>query len=138
MSEPTSTRQSPKQESAGSRSEAVIDPELADLPPPPHHSSNGASTSTAPTLAAAPESSYPPGPPGQPTSISESIASAPNPHTADFSPLPFTQDESLDPLALDNAAGEEPGSPNARLMRAIAPPNAAQPNTNWPAVSATY
>ncbi|CAK9779372.1 hypothetical protein CC85DRAFT_288672 [Cutaneotrichosporon oleaginosum] len=98
-----------------------------------HQHSNGASSSSTPagppTLAAY----HRPYIPGEPTTITETIASAPNPHNADFSPLPFTQDETMDPLALDAAAEEEPGSPTARLLRAIAPPNATQPNPNWPA-----
>lgn len=141
MSAPTSTRETPKGDSPA---EPQIDPALADLPPPPHHPSNGSAPAhAAGTLADVPaivtprDSPYPrlTGVPGEPTSITESIALAPNPHTADFSPLPFTTDDSIDVTALDDAATDEPGSPTARLLRAIAPPNAAQPNPNWPPVS---
>lgn len=68
-------------------------------------------------------------------SITESIAQAPNPRPADFSMLPLTHEE-LDLSALDPASLEgAPGSPTAKLMKAIAPPNAAQPDTKWPTVS---
>lgn len=107
---------SPVRDKDAAAAEPMIDPELADLPPPPHHSSNGSNGSTRI--------------PGEPTSITESIASAPNPHTTDFSPLPFTQEESQIPIIDD-----EPGSPTARLLRALAPPNAAQPDPKWPPVS---
>lgn len=109
---------SPVRDKDSAAAEPMIDPELADLPPPPHHSSNGSNGSTRI--------------PGEPTSITESIASAPNPHTTDFSPLPFTQDESQIPVVDD-----EPGSPTARLLRALAPPNAAQPDPKWPPVSSS-
>ncbi|KAL1407098.1 hypothetical protein Q8F55_006511 [Vanrija albida] len=135
MSEPSSARHSPKDKSpvaaAPAAAEPVIDPELADLPPPPHHS-NGAASSSANAAAINRDTPYPPRQPGDPMGITESIASAPNPHHAEFSPLPFTQDSSIDVTALDDAADNAPGSPNARLLRAIAPPNAAQPNPNWP------
>jgi len=85
--------------------EAMIDPELASLPAPGS------------------------------LSITESIAQAPNPRPADFSMLPLTHEE-LDLSALDPASLEgAPGSPTAKLMKAIAPPNAAQPDTKWPTVS---
>lgn len=112
----TAMAPSPVRDKDSAAAEPMIDPELADLPPPPHHSSNGSNGSTRI--------------PGEPTSITESIASAPNPHTTDFSPLPFTQDESQIPVVDD-----EPGSPTARLLRALAPPNAAQPDPKWPPVS---
>lgn len=145
MSAPNSSRATPKGASPGGEPE--IDPALADLPAPPHHGSNGSASANAQgtpgaggasasaTASAVRDSPYPLRVPGEPTSISESIASAPNPHTADFSPLPFTQDASIDVTALDDAATDEPGSPTARLLRAIAPPNAAQPTQNWPPVS---
>ncbi|BEJ16698.1 hypothetical protein CspHIS471_0600990 [Cutaneotrichosporon sp. HIS471] len=123
MSRPPSSRQTPK----------VSPPNSV---PAEHQHSNGASSSSTPvappTLAASRDVYHRPYIPGEPTTITETIASAPNPHNADFSPLPFTQDETMDPLALDAAAEEEPGSPTARLLRAIAPPNATQPNPNWP------
>jgi hypothetical protein len=126
MSGPSSSRQTPK----------VSPPNSA---PAEHQHSNGASSSSTPaappTLAASRDVYHRPYIPGEPTTITETIASAPNPHNADFSPLPFTQDETMDPLALDAAAEEEPGSPTARLLRAIAPPNATQPNPNWAPVS---
>jgi hypothetical protein len=137
MSAPASSRVTPKGDSPAGEPE--IDPALADLPAPPHHGSNGSAsagaTGAGASLAPPRGSPYPHRVPGEPTSISESIASAPNPHTADFSPLPFTTDASIDVTALDDAATDEPGSPTARLLRAIAPPNAAQPNPNWPPVS---
>lgn len=141
MSAVNSSRVTPKGESPGGAPE--IDPALADLPPPPHHSNGSASASgpaanTSAITAASNiprDSPYPLRVPGEPTSITESIATAPNPHTADFSPLPFTQDASIDVVSLDDAAGEEPGSPTARLLRAIAPPGAAQPNPTWARVS---
>lgn len=129
MSE-ASTRVTPKGESPAG-AEPQIDPELADLPPPPHHS-NGAAVPPPLPLRDTP---YPPRAPGETMGITESIATAPNPHTTDFSPLPFTTDDSIDVQALDAAAEGDPGSPTARLLRAIAPPNAAQPNPNWAPVS---
>lgn len=49
--------------------------------------------------------------------------------------LPLNE-EGLDLEALDQAVEEgAPGSPTAKLMKVIAPPNAAQSNANWSAVS---
>ena len=109
--------------------EPIIDPELADLPAPPHlrsASTNGAGNGSTAHLRE----------PGGPMSITESIASAPNPRPADFSMLPISKEE-IDLEALDVATEEGgiPGSPTAKLMRAIAPPNASQPDPKWPAVS---
>ena len=96
--------------------EPMIDPELADLPAPPHH--NGPDPSEEGRV-----------------SITESIAQAPNPRPADFSMLPL-QNEDIDLSALDAATVDgPPGSPTARLLKAIAPPNAAQPDPKWPPVS---
>lgn len=68
-------------------------------------------------------------------SITESILQAPNPRPADFSMMPITSSD-IDLAALDEATLEgAPGSPTAKLMKAIAPPNAAQPDAKWPAVS---
>ena len=113
-----------KAEPAGpSAADAMIDPQLAALPAPSHvhlppsDSPNGISPSMT---------------------ITESIALAPQPRTTDFSMLPLNE-EGLDLEALDTAAEEgTPGSPTAKLMKAIAPPNAAQPNPNWLAVSERF
>ena len=88
----------------------MIDPELADLPAPPHHLEPG-------TL-----------------SITESILQAPNPRPADFSMMPITGDVDVADLSEVNLDGP-PGSPTAKLLKAIAPPNAAQPDNKWPPVS---
>lgn len=118
-------------------SDTLIDPELADLPAPVqvHKSDSPNGTPAAEAV------SYPPsGPrePGAPMTITESIALAPQPRTTDFSMLPLNEDvinlEALDAAAEDGV----PGSPTAKLMKAIAPPNAAQMNPNWPAVSGAF
>ncbi len=88
----------------------MIDPELADLPAPPHHLEPG-------TL-----------------SITESILQAPNPRPADFSMLPITGESDVTDLSEINLDGP-PGSPTAKLLKAIAPPNAAQPDNKWSPVS---
>lgn len=107
----------------GSPGKPMIDPELADLPPPPHH--HMPEDDALPVLTREP---------GQ-MSITESIAQAPNPKPADFSMLPITNEDmdltTLDPSAMDGP----PGSPSARLLKAIAPPNAAQPDSKWQPVS---
>ena len=90
-----------------------IDPELADLPAPPLHLEPG-------TL-----------------SITESILQAPNPRPADFSMMPITgtnSDVEIGDLGEVNLEGM-PGSPTAKLLKAIAPPNAAQPDNKWSPVS---
>ena len=69
-------------------------------------------------------------------SITESILQAPNPRPADFSMMPITSSD-IDITALDEASLDgAPGSPTAKLMKAIAPPNAAQPDAKWAPVSA--
>ena len=52
--------------------------------------------------------------------------------------VPMDEQE-IDLSALDaaNEEGGPPGSPQAKLMKAIAPPNATQPDAKWPPVSAT-
>ena len=70
-------------------------------------------------------------------SITESILQAPNPRPADFSMMPITSSD-IDITALDEASLDgAPGSPTAKLMKAIAPPNAAQPDAKWAPVSAS-
>ncbi|KAK8845459.1 hypothetical protein IAR55_006172 [Kwoniella newhampshirensis] len=124
--------------------EPVIDPELMDLPAPPHHrptpptSTDDANGTTTKSPAAGnnnnneaeKEYQHPPREPGT-MGIIESIASAPDPRPTDFQ---VPKDEGIDLEALENAADDMdiPGSPTAKLMRAIAPPNATQPNPNWP------
>jgi hypothetical protein len=108
--------------------EPMIDPELASLPAPanPHRPTppnNGA-------LASGTEELEPP----LTMSITESIAAAPAPRPTDFMPNLDDQEAGidLDALQVDEDA---PGSPTAKVMRAIAPPNAAQLDQKWPAVS---
>lgn len=114
-------------------SEPMIDPELMDLPAPPHvhhpDSPNGTpSAETTSYLTSARD-------PSSVMTITESIALAPQPRTTDFSMLPLNE-EGIDLEALDAAAEDgTPGSPTAKLMKVIAPPNAAQVTSNWPAVS---
>ena len=70
--------------------------------------------------------------------ITESIALAPQPRTTDFSMLPLSEEGiNLDALGTPVDDGS-PGSPTSKLMRAIAPPNAAQTNPNWQAVSGDF
>ena len=70
-------------------------------------------------------------------SITQSIASAPDPRPADFTMTQLENNEEIDLEALDAATAEggPPGSPAQKLMRAIAPANATQVDTKWPAVS---
>lgn len=65
--------------------------------------------------------------------IHESIASAPAPRLTDFVPN-WDEAEGIDVEALQ-VDEDAPGSPTAKIMRAIAPPNAVQPDTKWPPVS---
>lgn len=99
--------------------EQVIDPELASLSHP--ETGNGASTEPAVQDPAAP------------MGIHESIASAPAPRLTDFVPN-WDEAEGIDVEALQ-VDEDAPGSPTAKIMRAIAPPNAVQPDTKWPPVS---
>ncbi|KAK4684293.1 hypothetical protein P7C73_g5892, partial [Tremellales sp. Uapishka_1] len=105
--------------------EPMIDPELMDLPPPPHL--HKPPTPPQPTPSAAPALPIP----GEPMGITQSIASAPNPHHTDFSILPFNAEGGIDLDQIDTTLDDGPGSPTAKVMRAIAPPNAAQPNPTW-------
>ncbi|WWD22405.1 hypothetical protein CI109_106896 [Kwoniella shandongensis] len=135
---PATGENTPSQAGQSASADPVIDPELMDLPAPPHHRPtpppsshtdhhNGTSTSNADK---SPVEQQPPREPGT-MGIIESIASAPDPRPTDFQ---VPKDEGIDLEALENAADDMdiPGSPTAKLMRAIAPPNATQPNPNWP------
>lgn len=117
-------------------SDTIIDPDLADLPAPKHvHRPDSANGNPSIEITSYP----PPGTRdlGASMSITESIALAPQPRTTDFSMLPLNED-GIDLQALDAAADDgTPGSPTSKLMKAIAPPNAAQASSNWPAVSNT-
>ncbi|WVR03484.1 hypothetical protein IAU60_000475 [Kwoniella sp. DSM 27419] len=114
----------------------MIDPELADLPAPPHHNPSppaGINGSDMPGDHAGPlDSTAPLREPGT-MGITESIASAPNPRPADFPPPDQLQNEGIDLEALGQLADDDmPGSPTAKLMRAIAPPNAVMAVPTWP------
>ncbi|WVQ80385.1 hypothetical protein IAT38_002490 [Cryptococcus sp. DSM 104549] len=66
--------------------------------------------------------------------ITESIASAPDPRPGDFVPPRMEEDGGIDLEALERQVDDDmPGSPTGKLMRAIAPPHATQPNPQWPA-----
>lgn len=68
--------------------------------------------------------------------ITESIAQAPDPKPGDFMPPRLGEDEGIDLEALESQVDDDmPGSPTAKLMRAIAPPLALQSQPIWPAVS---
>lgn len=68
--------------------------------------------------------------------ITESIAQAPDPKPGDFMPPRLGEDEGIDLEALEGQMDDDmPGSPTAKLMRAIAPPLALQSQPIWPAVS---
>lgn len=100
----------------------MIDPELASMSQPTP--TNGASGDNALRDPAAP------------MGIHDSIASAPAPRLTDFVPN-WDEAEGIDVEALQ-VDEDAPGSPTAKIMRAIAPPNAVQPDTKWPAVSTLY
>ncbi|WWC58277.1 uncharacterized protein I303_100815 [Kwoniella dejecticola CBS 10117] len=126
-----STPHSPGEASA----EPVIDPELMDLPAPPHHSntkaskSNGTSKPDQSTSPSAIDTEY------NSMGIRESIASAPNPRPAEFPPPDqLNENLSLDLEAIAQIAAENddmPGSPTAKMMRAIAPQSAIMTNPEW-------
>ncbi|KGB77223.1 hypothetical protein I307_00112 [Cryptococcus deuterogattii 99/473] len=66
--------------------------------------------------------------------ITESIAQAPDPKPGDFMPPRLGDDEGIDLEALESQVDDDmPGSPTAKLMRAIAPPLALQSQPIWPA-----
>lgn len=134
--------------------EAMIDPELADLPVPSRGASESApadpeTTNNEPTNneeanGSSSTTTYPytldSG--GQATlGITESIAQAPNPRPSDFNYThiaefpPSTLDD-IDYDAIANDGG--PGSPTTKVMRAVVPHNAAQAEPKWPPVSDTY
>lgn len=71
--------------------------------------------------------------------ITESIAQAPDPKPGDFMPPRLGDDEGIDLEALESQVDDDmPGSPTAKLMRAIAPPLALQSQPIWPAVSLVF
>lgn len=127
LSNPPTSTTDPKTsyaEVAKPTGDSMIDPELIALPPPTPPPINGSSSSSAL-----------PREPGAPMTIIESIASAPNPRTTDFTIPPMTE-EWIDIETLDqDAQNGTPGSPAAKLMKVIAPPNATQAESRWPAVS---
>jgi hypothetical protein len=72
------------------------------------------------------------------SSITASIASAPNPRPSDFNYSVINDEEAtLDSADIDAIGpdGAPPGSPTARLLKATAPHNAAQPDSRWNSVS---
>jgi hypothetical protein len=130
----TPTLESASRDTPTAAEEPMIDPELADLPPPPHHRATPPNGSSA--AAPAESGDHLDFPPQLAMSITESIAAAPPPRPTDF--LPNLEDQEpgidLDALEVDEDA---PGSPTAKVMRAIAPPNASQPDPKWPPVSSS-
>ena len=132
--ETTSTTDHVRPESTGP-SEIAVDPELLALAAPSDLLQSDSANGRSPidnTL------SYPTSDlrePGAPMTITESIALAPQPRTTDFSMLPL-HEEGIDLGALEKAAEDgTPGSPTGKLMKTIAPPNAAQSHSNWSSVS---
>lgn len=133
--------------------EAMIDPELADLPVPSRGASESApapadpETNNEPTNnneeanGSSSTTAYPysldSGGPAT-LGITESIAQAPNPRPSDFNYThiaefpPSTLDD-IDYDAIANDGG--PGSPTTKVMRAVVPHNAAQAEPKWPPVS---
>ncbi|WWC66702.1 uncharacterized protein I206_100606 [Kwoniella pini CBS 10737] len=111
----------------GGSAEPVIDPELMDLPPPPHHNANSNGSSKPEEQATSLEYNS--------MGIRESIASAPNPRPAEFPPPDqLNENLSLDLDAIAQIAADNddmPGSPTAKMMRAIAPPTAIMTNPEW-------
>ncbi|WRT63691.1 uncharacterized protein IL334_000614 [Kwoniella shivajii] len=128
--EETSSTSNSKQQSTD---EPVIDPELMDLPAPPHHTDQPATADSNDANSNGNEiqKDYMPEPGAM--GITESIASAPNPRPADFPPPDQLQNEGIDLDALSNQIIDDdmPGSPTAKMMRAIAPPTAIMTNPNW-------
>ncbi|WVQ93804.1 hypothetical protein IAU59_000882 [Kwoniella sp. CBS 9459] len=142
--------------STSASAEPVIDPELMDLPPPPHSNANsppangatdshvalsaGAGVSgtnmndtSSGSIVVAGDKEYLLGREPGSMGITESIASAPNPRAAEFPPPDQLQDDGLDLEALGQLADDDmPGSPTAKLMRVIAPPNAVMAAPTWP------
>ncbi|OCF45217.1 hypothetical protein I317_01020 [Kwoniella heveanensis CBS 569] len=148
-----------QQHSTSASAEPVIDPELMDLPPPPHASqnpsppANGTNASeenanasvnagisgtnmndtSSGSIVVAGDKEYVLGREPGSMGITESIASAPNPRQSDFPPPDQIQDDGLDLEALGQLADDDmPGSPTAKLMRVIAPPNAVMAAPTWP------
>ncbi|WWD09091.1 hypothetical protein V865_007211 [Kwoniella europaea PYCC6329] len=123
--------------------EPVIDPELMDLPAPPHHNNNNNNSNSTDNNANGTQQEgegeskeYDIHGTSSGMGIRESIASAPNPRPADFPPPDqLNENLSLDMDAIAQIAAENedmPGSPTAKMMRAIAPPTAIMTNPEWP------
>ncbi|WVW81967.1 hypothetical protein I302_103970 [Kwoniella bestiolae CBS 10118] len=141
---PSSTELTPAPAESGANTpshEPVIDPELMDLPAPPHHNNNTSIETSNGTQPQAQEgeaasNEYDIHGEGVGMGIRESIASAPNPRPADFPPPDqLNENLSLDMDAIAQIAAENddmPGSPTAKMMRAIAPPTAIMTNPEWP------
>ena len=128
--------------------DAMIDPELADLPAP----SRAASASGRQEEVANTENNNHPSPVASaltstlysydttsgPLGITESIALAPNPRPSDFNytqlaDVPEMNDNRLDFDTIMN--NDTPGSPTTKIMKAVVPHNAAQAEPKWPPVS---
>ncbi|ORY34293.1 hypothetical protein BCR39DRAFT_517517 [Naematelia encephala] len=111
---------------SGAATDAMIDPDLVNLPPPARNGINNSSSTATPRDS------------NSQMTITESIARAPNPRTTDFQISNINNEGWIDVDVIEqaNAAAAEddvPGSPTAKIMRAIAPSNATQPETKWPA-----
>jgi hypothetical protein len=128
--------------------DAMIDPELADLPAP---SRTASASGQKGEIANNENNNEPPGgasalfstlygldnTPG-PLGITESIALAPNPRPSDFNytqlaDVPEMSDNRLDFDTIMN--NDTPGSPTTKIMKAVVPHNAAQAEPKWPPVS---
>ncbi|WWC85944.1 uncharacterized protein L201_000814 [Kwoniella dendrophila CBS 6074] len=130
----TSNTPQPEQQN----NEPQIDPELMDLPAPPHHNDNNNNDQQGqqPTNGSDQQEQDREYLSSTSMGIRESIASAPNPRPADFPPPDQLTNETLnidlDAIAQIAAESENmPGSPTAKMMRAIAPPTAIMTNPEW-------
>ncbi|WVF66180.1 hypothetical protein IAT40_000920 [Kwoniella sp. CBS 6097] len=146
------------QHSTSASAEPVIDPELMDLPHPQHAdpsppangtdanaevqvpsglsagiSGTNMNDTSSGSIVVAGDKEYVLGREPGSMGITESIASAPPPRMGDFPPPDQIQDDGLDLEALGQLADDDmPGSPTAKLMRVIAPPNAVMAAPTWP------